>query len=415
MLLLRAALVFILAAWVSIRMVGPAFRDSDFFVRCDPEGGLRVQDFASHLRFTRAVWNGLTREAPGSIYTPAAHLQFMQTWTGKPRQVIDRALPFGYSPTMLLVLGPLCPLPEVWAYSIWTGLGLTAVWWMTSPGRPLMLVALLCFLSPLCLDCLALGQTAILSTAALLFLATSNNGGAGRPWKDEWVSALVLWLLTAKPPLAVTAGAGLLACRRWRPVILAGGLTLLSTLALVPLLGGGWAGDYWKLITGYDVEHADPAFAWSLVPSYMSNLRGILFLRVGIADGLASRIGSVAWVVSWIGLVGAGWRWGMCQAKAWSLTVLAFLLLAPHVTYTEDLHLYVLACLPLGVLPVWLMPAAVTGLVWLTPFAPATAVGWRWPLPSFVGKLGLGLIVMRWGRGERRLIQTACHSRLSML
>src|SRR5262249_49713613 len=208
-LLGRSSLVLLLAGWVVVRVLRPAVGDRDYFVRYDEAGGLRVQDFASHLRFTRAVWSGLAREGHGSVYTPAAHLHFMRDWSGQPGEVANRALPFGYSPTMLLVLGPLCWLPEVWAYVAWTGLSLAAIWWMLSPGRRCALVAPLCFLSPPCRDCLALGQTALLTTAGVLFLATRSVKEPPNDWRGDLAEAMVLWLLTAKPPLAVTAGVGL--------------------------------------------------------------------------------------------------------------------------------------------------------------------------------------------------------------
>jgi hypothetical protein len=401
-LLGRSSLVLLLAGWVVVRVLRPAVGDRDYFVRYDEAGGLRVQDFASHLRFTRAVWSGLAREGHGSVYTPAAHLHFMRDWSGQPGEVANRALPFGYSPTMLLVLGPLCWLPEVWAYVAWTGLSLAAIWWMLSPGRPLALVAALCFLSPPCLDCLALGQTALLTTAGLLFLATRSVKEPPNDWRSDLAEAMVLWLLTAKPPVAVTAGVGMLVCQRWRPIALAALMTLLSTFALMPLLGSGWAGDYLHLVTRYDAERADPAFAWSLIPSYMSNLRAILNLYLGIADGTASKIGSLWWAASLAGLTVFGWKRSLSPGKAWSLAILAYVLFAPHVNFTEDLHLLVLSCLPTVMGTVWLVPVAVTGLLWLTPSAPATVVGWRWPLPSFALKLLLSLIVTFWGGGLKR-------------
>jgi hypothetical protein len=385
----RAALVLILAAWVAIGVLRPAVGDPDYFVRYDEVGGLRVQDFASHVRFTRAVWSGLAREGHNSVYTPAAHRRFMRDWTGQPGAVANRALPFGYSATMLLVLGPLCRLSEAWAYAAWTGLGLAAIWWMLSPGRPLALVSALCFLSPPCLACLALGQTALLTTAGLVFLATRSVKEPPNSWWSELAEALILWLLTAKPPVAVTAGVGLLACRRWRPVGLAALMTLLSTLALTPLLGSGWVSDYLQLVSRYNAERADPAFAWSLVPSYMSNLRAILNLYLGIADGTASKIGSLLWAASLAGLMVVAWKRYLTPGKAWFLAILAYVLLAPHVNFTEDLHLYVLGCLPTGMGTVWLVPVGVTGLLWLTPNAPATAIGWRWPVLPFLGKLAV--------------------------
>ena len=51
------------------------------------------------------------------------------------------------------------------------------------------------------------------------------------------------------------------------------------------------------MISNYNVEEADPTFAWCLAPTYMSNLRAVLF-DAGMGDALASRISSLAWLVA---------------------------------------------------------------------------------------------------------------------
>src|SRR5437867_4919779 len=85
----------------------------------------RVMDFASLRAFACAVWSG-TAVGPegGSVYGLAAHLQATARWTGLPASI---ALPFGYSPTMLWVLGPLCLLSERVAFAAWTLAGVLAM------------------------------------------------------------------------------------------------------------------------------------------------------------------------------------------------------------------------------------------------------------------------------------------------
>jgi pheromone shutdown protein TraB len=149
--------------------------------------------------------------------------------------------------------------------------------------------------------------------------------------------ALVLWALTAKPPLAITAAAALLATGRWRSVLIALGLTCVSTIALWPILGDGWAGDYLQLIANYDLQTADIAYVWSLKPSTMSNLRGVLHGLPGIGDHAACQIASVFWLAALAAVVAATRRLG--SASVWALAVLAYLLFCPHVSFTENIHL----------------------------------------------------------------------------
>jgi hypothetical protein len=71
----------------------------------------------------------------------------------------------------------------------------------------------------------------------------------------------------------------------------------------------------------------------------MSNLRAALHVDLGMRDDLAVRISTVVWLLSLVLLVGASWRVPPTWARAWSFTVLAYLLFCPHVSATEDLAL----------------------------------------------------------------------------
>src|SRR5262249_38508872 len=150
----------------------------------------------------------------------------------------DIAFPPAYSPTMLLVLAPLCLVPLPSAFAVWSLAGVLALAWAALRGG-VRWMALLALVSPLAVDSMALGQTAILTTAALLFLMAEHAAGS----KAIAPAAIVLWTLTAKPPVAVTAGAALLATGRWRVVALAAVMIVVSTVALRPWLGAGWTGD----------------------------------------------------------------------------------------------------------------------------------------------------------------------------
>jgi hypothetical protein len=210
----------------------------------------------------------------------------------------------------------------------------------------------------------------------------------------------------AKPPLAVTAGAALLATRRWRPVAFALVLTLVTTGALTPWLGLAWPEDYLQLITRYDHERADQTFAWSLQPGYMSNLRVILFLYLGVSDPVASQLSSGLWGFALGGILLAGLRFGCASSRVWAWALLAFLLLCPHVNQTEDLHLYLLPALA-RVRPReadwrgWLLLSGVLLVVWLSP-GRSFVTGWPGPVPAFAGKLVLVGLTLAWpGPGVR--------------
>lgn len=358
----------------------------------ETEGGRQleyIRDFPAHLRFTRDVWRGWDRDvirkserAPASAYSPFGHWLVMHRWLGlwdRFQSPPARALPFGYSPTMIYLLGPLTLLPDLAAFSVWMGLGWVAVWWMARTSIPVAVALIV--LSPLALRSQALGQTAILSTAALVFLIHESKQVAPR----GWLIALILWALTAKPPLALTAGVALIALRCWRPVLYAVVGAVVSTLLIWPLLGPGWVGDYVHMLTHYTKATADPLFAWSLGPEYMSNLRAMLSLYLKLPDEASSRITSLLWLAA---LPLVAWRGG------WRTAILTMLVLGPHVNSTEDLALIAVAAAAPSALPVAVLAVLA---VWATPgYTPP--VGLLWPLPAFVLKVAVLAAVLLSGR-----------------
>ncbi|MGL4551101.1 MAG: glycosyltransferase family 87 protein [Gemmataceae bacterium] len=365
-----------LAALAAAALVVASFGDratvaaeSPFGLKYDGGRLAYIRDFPAHVQFARSVWAG--RRGDRSAYSPASHRRVMADWAGAANA--GRALPFGYSPTMLYVLGPLTLLPDGWAFAAWTVLGWAAAWWVCRSASPL--TALLILISPVAARSQALGQTALLTTAALVFLMLESR----RERPRVLAMTVVLWALTAKPPLALTAGVALLALRQWRPVAYAVGLTAVTAAAVTPLLGAGWVGDYVTLVTRYNEVTGDPLFAWSIGPAYMSGLRSVLSLYVGVRDDVSSRVAGLLWLPA---LALVAWR------GSWASAVLVMLLLAPHVNSTEDVALIVVAAaspLPLAAL------ACVAA--WATPgYSPP--VGPLWPLPAFALKAALLVAVL---------------------
>jgi hypothetical protein len=337
---LHACIILLLLLLVTWRLVLSALGDQNFGIAVDPQkGGGWTSDFAAHLTFAKAFWSG------NAGYDVASHLRITSERFHRP---VEHALPFGYSPTMLWVLGPLCLLPAAWAYTVWTLFGVAAIWWMTLPERSLWMAAAL--FSPVAFTCFKLGQTAFLTATGMLFLMIrdlhfQSPNRLSRPPTSDWPEAIVLWALTAKPPLALTAGAVMLCGRRWRPLALALGLSLLSTALLTPGLGMHWIAEYVHLITHYDLETANPAYTWSLAPKTMGNLRALLHITLGVGDDAASRWSNGLWLLTLAGVTVASlWRKLPAQAS-WGFAVLAYLLLCAHVTSTEELHLVLLIAL----------------------------------------------------------------------
>jgi hypothetical protein len=81
--LLHDAVVPALLVLILRRVLGDAFSQEKFGIRFFGEGGVRITS----------------------------------QWAGRS---VGVALPFGYSPTMLWILVPLCVLPTVWGFALWT-------------------------------------------------------------------------------------------------------------------------------------------------------------------------------------------------------------------------------------------------------------------------------------------------------
>jgi len=381
--------VLVVLAGFTLGVTVPVLRVEPFGVVVDPDGTERLMDFASHRAFACAVWRGdAAPTGTGSVYTLDAHLRATAEFTHRPARV---ALPFGYSPVMLWVLGPTCLVPERVAFTAWALAGLAALAAVVVRAR-VPWTAALPFVTPVAIYTVALGQTAILGTAGLLWLMMEDRDT--RPDARSWAPGVVLWLLAAKPPVAVTAAVALLARRRWRPVLVGVGLTVLSTAAVAPWLGPAWARDYLALVGRYDRVRLPAAFAWSIVPESMSNLRAALSVDVGVRDDVAVAIANAAWAIGLVALLlVARWR-SLGWSRVWAFAVLVYLLLCPHVSATENLALCcVLAAFGVPrAAPAVAAVAIVVVALWLAPVI-GPGAWWRHAVPFFAMLATGGLLV----------------------
>ena len=195
------ALLLLLLPIMAWQVIVPAHQEPNFGIKL-ADGQLVIRDLAAHIRFARAFW------AEGGDYSVASHIQITNAWCG---QDVNRALPFGYSPTMLWLLAPFCVLTTKWGFVIWTLINGGAVWWMAQRRRSVCLIGALALVSPLTMISMALGQTSLLTAAGIIFLMLRHRRAdleATERW--SWLlvcEVVVLWALTAKPPLAIAAAA----------------------------------------------------------------------------------------------------------------------------------------------------------------------------------------------------------------
>ncbi len=299
-----------------------------------PAGGERgpaVQDFAYNFNYARSA----AHERHVSPYSVAEHRRFLTAWLGPE---IASSACFAYGPTILLVWGPLFALPTAWAWLVWNVAGA----WIASAGvrasaadeRTLRMLTRLGLLTPTVFYCLVLGQTALFTTgvfAATVLLARRDDSRAA------WGAALGLFLLTMKPPLALTAAAALIAAARWKSLAAAGVGVVVMLVAATLWWSPDVLHDYRVLVASYNLVEAPPLFRAGFHPELMTNLRNVL-LHLGVDDARASH-------VTWLPLVAtlcvpaavaALVRRPVPIELAAASTATAYTLFSPHLTPTED-------------------------------------------------------------------------------
>ena len=201
------------------------------------------------------------------------------------------------------------------------------------------------FLTPTALAGFWLGRyRRCLASAAFIYLGRASL--LKPPSRGNLVlMTLVLWALTARPQLAITAGVALLAIRQWRTRAAgifadggddrsgdaSAGTTLVLGLPIIarPLRSGD----------------RTPAYQWALVPSYMNNLRAVLTMACGVRDDWSCKISMAAWLVSLALVLMSAWHRRLPTALVWGTCILLQLLLCPHVNSYELILLYaVMVC-----------------------------------------------------------------------
>ena len=341
-------LLWVFLAYSTIGWMLPLLKyGSTFGFYQSPDGGRRIVkivDFPFHFNFVKMAWQRRTTVPLGSsIYSVENHLLVTFEWAHKKE--IYGSLHFGYSPTMLWVLAPLLPFSHAMAYFLFNSAGLLAIFWMTRPSRSRWGLGLAPFYSSIAKGCFILGQTALVTGAGLLFVAEKSGEKSRATWRGAAIPGAALWALSAKPPIALTAAAVLVGLREWRTLIVAGGMTIVSTLAITPLLGPHWVRDYLRLLQSYDLVHASPLFSWAIRPEYMANLRAILNVDAGLPDNIASSASALVWFLTLAYTAIAGLRSRATGAALWAMGIFSYLLFCPHVTPTEELQVVVIFAL----------------------------------------------------------------------
>ena len=217
--------------------------------RGGPDGYARGTDFAATL--TGAV---IIRDGDG------AHLYDLATQRAAQGRVLEpyitqragNLLPYLHPPFEALLVAPLLSLSYGTLYLLWSGLILFAfAGSLLLLARELPLSGAARWLLPgaLC-SYQALYQSFWLGQSSPLVLLGLTGAYVGlRRGRDGWAGA-ALALVAIKPQMLLIVGLLLLLTRRWRPLLVCGGLLGILGVAAMPVLGPLWPLRYARFLTG---------------------------------------------------------------------------------------------------------------------------------------------------------------------
>lgn len=340
---LSVLLVWVLAIAI---LWGPALIRPDFGMLPGESGDYRAQDFSIVLNYAK----GIVFQWSDRPYHPDGMAEIATRWLGP----VDVFMFNPYPPTVALLLLPLTPLPQGIGYVIWIAIGCTALAWALQTWLGVNHLGIsrwfyyAAIFSPATTAALTLGQSSLLSTAALTVVFFLHRPLDCKPagkiaLRHLLISSSLLTLLSAKPPLALIAFLWLAACGWWKPFF--AGWFGIAAVAVAALF---WCGPEWPIdfianaaCYGDPASHVGQFFTNQVTYEAMTNLRGLLVRKMGVTDSLAVTFSWTIWLVASLGLLITKWcrPTQVTAESAFAWSCLIFLCAFPHVNGYEDILL----------------------------------------------------------------------------
>lgn len=329
-----------------------------FFFR---NGILQMSDFAYHLVIVDAFWfKGMT-----GIYQPLVQEQIISEFV---KQKIMGSMPLGITPLALVIWFPFALLSHfnfTLAYISWITFSLAFL--ITSlldalkdaryRQRPVLLAALavtfVCIFSTTMAGSIALGQTSIIATGALLLLLRICQAKARKQKKREntsLASLFLIFILAIKPSYLILGMLSLLVFRLWKEIFLSLGLLSVILLLLTVRLGPTWPHDYSLSLTTYMTSAVPQHYQSSIVPQTMNIFRSAFSDIIG--DSLSLSISKMFFIGGTVCIAGLALVANLHQKENTSfrnslafiliaLAIACYLLFSPYAGQYEDLLLLV--------------------------------------------------------------------------
>ena len=307
--------------------------DLPFGVFALKDGTIVTQDFAYNLLFLKGVRDRLD-----------SHPYRLEEQEKLMRRILPESsggMTHAYSPVALVLAIPLLSLSGPQAYLLYTivsAAGILLLYYfylMPRMETRLQVYAFLaCVLSLCVFSALIIGQTALLTTAALGFFwcLLKRRQQAMSAWSDL-LMGMLFWALCLKPNLALIPFVLLLGEQAWRPL----GFTVLMLLATwvyaAPYYSGWWTGlgDYYYLLNHYNNADFSPYMQRGAeTPAH----RQLVLLLFSLDRALVLASSVLLLVLRWTREISSS---QLFQAMVWT-----FLLVSPYLMGSETFILSLL-------------------------------------------------------------------------
>ena len=310
------------------------------------------------------LWAGGTLANAGqaaTIFDPVTYRPWFLAHVGTDGN--DRE--WSYPPNILLLAAPLAALPLFPAYLVWSAGGIVLLWLVLRWGEVPYSIAFATVLGPGTLTNLFFAQTGALTAAFFL-------GALLLAQRWQIAAGTMAALLTIKPHLGLLLPISLLAAGRWKAIVVAIAIALLTAIATSAWFG--W--DVYPLYFAKTLPVMRTIMEAPFPTSYQAN--GITVFLAARAAGASTTVAYMAQAAAAIFAGLATWRlWrGSCPDPLLRVAMTACLaLLATPYGYSYDMVVFTFACAVLFDRADWkLRPALAICWLWpsLTPFVTAS-------------------------------------------
>jgi len=315
--------------------------DIPFGLEWNPlEKGVSLRDFPLMMQFVSHVWN----HEIDRPYSLAGQEEVFHRWS----PALHSGMPIAYAPPVILWYAPFLPFSPPVAFTLFCLCNTVFVYllWRRFLLPRMQILSqiqllLLAFFSISFLSTFRIGQNPIATTCLIALgwsLIYDWRSATKRVlnWKSECLLALILFVLSAKPNVALMFGCVCLAAGIWRPVVVSVALFAAACAALASHFGGWptWLNDYLALLDNYHLTGLGNFLYYG--PDASTNFVSYAMQVLAMSSGTAAAISRYVWLGGIATLLLLVWTRKISLLNFYLLNFAHFLLFCPSLSGTED-------------------------------------------------------------------------------